>query len=142
MYQRSHFSTVSISRYMKLIANDWVFFPRSGHIIIVLASFPGSWGCGEKRAWYTLFAHARTAVEFHRLRLPYHILSCTCLVMNYSYKLASRPLLLRPSTKRFLTPLGVSSVPIYALGPLTEQCKVKECRFAMWCYNYMVWVQV
>ena len=51
-----------------------------------------------------------------------------------SYKLASQPILLRPSTKQFRTSLGVFSVPIYALGLLTEQREVKECRFATWRY--------
>ena len=50
---------------------------------------------------------------------------------NYSYRLASWPLL-RPSTKRFRTPFGVSLVPIYALGTLIEQREVKDCQFATW----------
>ena len=92
-----------------------------------LASFPGSGtgggggGGGARREPGIHCFSGGIPPAPVRVRLPYRIRSCTSLIMNYSYKLALRPLLLRHSTKRFRTPLGISSVPIYALGPLTEQ---------------------
>ena len=51
-------------------------------------------GVWRDEAWYTLFAHVRTPVEFHWLWLPYHILCATNgLLIGLAFLLSS--------TKRF-----------------------------------------
>ena len=115
----------------------------SVYLSIHLASFSGSLGGGvvwrEESLVYTVCAYANSV---HRIQLPYRIRSCISLIMNYSYKLASPPLL-RPSIKRFRTPLGVSSVPIYALGPLTEQRGQRSVPFFnVALHNYTAWVRL
>ena len=46
-------------------------------VVIALASFPGSCVGGEKRAWYTLFAHAQFSQDFREFGNSRKICSVT-----------------------------------------------------------------
>ena len=78
--------------------------------------------------------HARTAVEFHRLRLPYRIQSCTSLIMKHTSWYHGLSFCdLRQSG--FVRPSASLLSLFNALGPLTGQREVKDqCRFATWRY--------